>query len=71
MISTTHAIFQGLQDKLKSILKDLPSDISSKIKSSLLKAHRKLRNYFTKFDESLYYTWSASALASLFFDSIN
>lgn len=60
MISTTHAIFRGLQDKLKSILKDSPDDISPKIKSGLLKAHRKLSDYFTKFDESPYYTWSAS-----------
>jgi hypothetical protein len=71
MISTTHAIFRGLQDKLKSILKELPSDISPKIKSGLLKAHRKLSDYFTKFDESPYYTWSASALSSCFFNSIN
>lgn len=60
MISSTHAIFRGLQDKLKSILKDSPDDISPKIKSGLLKAHRKLSDYFTKFDESPYYTWSAS-----------
>ena len=68
MISTTHAIFRGLQDKLKSILKDLPNDISPGIKSGLLTAHCKLSDYFTKFDESPYYTWSASMLpASLIF----
>lgn len=60
MISTTHAIFRGLQDKLKSILNNLPNDVSAGVKNGILKAHRKLSDYFTKFDESPYYTWAAS-----------
>lgn len=60
MISTTHAIFWGLQDKLKGILRSLPNTVSADIKAGLLEAHQKLSDYFTKFDESPFYTWSAS-----------
>jgi hypothetical protein len=54
MLLTTHAIFRGLQDKLKSILQDLPDNIDSSIKLGLLKAHRKLSDYFSNFDKSPY-----------------
>lgn len=60
MISTTHAIFRGLQDKLKAILGSLPDDVTPGVRSGILKAHRKLSDYFYKFDESPYYTWAAS-----------
>jgi hypothetical protein len=60
MISTTHAIFRGLQDSLKNILRGLPNDVTPNIKSGILGAHRKLSDYFTKFDECPYYTWAAS-----------
>ncbi|KAF9542453.1 hypothetical protein CPC08DRAFT_614519, partial [Agrocybe pediades] len=55
MISTTHAIFRGLQDKIKAILRSLPDNVSASVKEALLAAHRKLSDYFTKFDESPYY----------------
>lgn len=60
MISTCHAVFRGLQDQLKHILVSLPANISPSIHSGILSAHRKLSDYFTKFDESPYYTWAAS-----------
>ncbi|KAF8154305.1 hypothetical protein B0H34DRAFT_721407 [Crassisporium funariophilum] len=59
MVSTTHAIFRGLQDDLKTILRDLPASVAPKIKQGLTDAHRKLSDYYTKFDESPFYTWSA------------
>ncbi|KAF9538549.1 hypothetical protein CPC08DRAFT_609849, partial [Agrocybe pediades] len=55
MLSTTHAIFRGLQDKLKDVLRSLPDDTTPRVKSGILKAHRKLSDYFTKFDVSPYY----------------
>ncbi|KAF4617983.1 hypothetical protein D9613_012957 [Agrocybe pediades] len=59
MLSTTHAIFRGLQDKLKEILRGLPDNVNSHVKTGILKSHRKLSDYFTKFDVSPYYTWAA------------
>ncbi|KJA22731.1 hypothetical protein HYPSUDRAFT_138928, partial [Hypholoma sublateritium FD-334 SS-4] len=59
MISTAHAVFRGLQDQLKHILVLLPTNVSPSVHSGILSAHRKLSDYFTKFDESPYYTWAA------------
>ncbi|KAF5387134.1 hypothetical protein D9615_002164 [Tricholomella constricta] len=59
MLSTTHAIFRGLQDELKSILRSLPNTVDVKIKTGLIEAHRKLSDYYHKFDESPFYMWSA------------
>ncbi len=59
MLSTTHAIFRGLQDELKSILRSLPDDVSPELKRALLNAHRKLSDYFYKFDLSPYPLWAA------------
>ncbi|KAF5376117.1 hypothetical protein D9615_007777 [Tricholomella constricta] len=59
MLSTTHAIFRGLQDELKSILRSLPDTVDVKIKTGLIEAHRKLSDYYHKFDESPFYMWSA------------
>ncbi|KAF4620479.1 hypothetical protein D9613_001146 [Agrocybe pediades] len=42
MLSTTHAIFRGLQDKLKEILCRLPDDVNARVKTGILKSHRKL-----------------------------
>lgn len=60
MISTAHAVFRGLQDQLRHILTSLPPNVAPAIHSGILNAHRKLSDYFTKFDESPYYTWAAS-----------
>ncbi|KAF9560397.1 hypothetical protein CPC08DRAFT_620212, partial [Agrocybe pediades] len=55
MISTTHAIFRGPQDRIKTILRELPDGTSASIKQALVASHRKLSDYFTKFDQSPYY----------------
>jgi len=59
MLSTTHAIFRGLQDDLKGILRDLPDSVSPKIKLGLVDTHRKLSDYYYRYDESPFYTWAA------------
>ena len=61
MLSTTHAIFRGLQDDIKNILRDLPNSVSPRIKLGLTDAHRKLRDYYYQYDASPFYTWAACA----------
>ena len=46
MLSTVHAIFRGLQDDIKDILRSLPNSVSPRIKSGLTDAHRKLSDYY-------------------------
>lgn len=58
-LSHVHAIFRGLQDELKDILCALPNSVSPNIKKGLTDAHRKLSDYYYKFDESPFYTWAA------------
>ena len=65
MLSTTHAIFHGLQDDLKQSLTELPNSAPSGLKISLVKAHHKLSDYYTKLDESPLYIWASC----LFFHS--
>ena len=60
MLSSTHAIFCGLQDDLRNSLANLPDNALAKLKTSLMKAHRKLSAYYTKLDESPYYIWASS-----------
>jgi len=57
MLSSTHTIFRGLQDDLHNSLADLPDNALAKLKISLMKAHWKLSDYYTKLDESPYYIW--------------
>jgi hypothetical protein len=59
MLSTTHAIFRGLQEHIQQIYHDLPMSTPLKIKASLLDAHKKLSDYYYKFDQSPFYTWAA------------
>jgi hypothetical protein len=59
MLSTTHAIFRGLQEDIKGILRSLPATVSSRIKHGLIDAHTKLSDYYHKYDESPFYTWAA------------
>lgn len=59
MLSTTHAVFRGLQDEIKSILTHLPNSTPPEIKKGLTDAHLKLSDYYYKFDESPFYIWSA------------
>jgi hypothetical protein len=57
MLSTTHAIFQGLQDDIKTILPDL---VSLNIKMGLTDAHCKLSDYY-QYNASSFYTWAVCA----------
>ncbi|KAJ7592547.1 hypothetical protein C8J56DRAFT_717112, partial [Mycena floridula] len=57
MLSTVHAIFRGLQKTIREELAKLSSSIDPGIKRGLLDVHRKLNNYYFKFDQSVYYTW--------------
>ncbi|KAF8223262.1 hypothetical protein L208DRAFT_1317767, partial [Tricholoma matsutake] len=59
MLSTTHAIFWGLQEDIKGILQSLPAPVSPRIKHGLIDAHTKLSDYYHKYDESPFYTWAA------------
>ncbi|KAJ7348858.1 hypothetical protein DFH08DRAFT_697701, partial [Mycena albidolilacea] len=67
MISTTHTVFRGLQQSIRDNIRLLPDDIAPEIKEGLISAHLKLSDYYTKFDESPYYTWAARALSSKFY----
>ena len=59
MLSTTLAVFRGLQDDIKTILRSLATNVSPVIKAGLLDAHEKLSEYYYKYDESPFYTWAA------------
>jgi hypothetical protein len=63
MLSTTHAIFRGLQEHIRLIYRDLPMSTPQKIKAGLLDAHQKLSDYYYKFDQSPFYTWAARTSA--------
>lgn len=58
-LSTTHAIFRGLQEHVADIIRFLPASSNSQTKDGLLDAHRKLSDYYYKYDQSPFYTWSA------------
>lgn len=59
MLSTTHAIFRGLQEDIRESIRTLPEDTPVRLKNSLVNAHRKLSDYYTKLDESPLYLWSS------------
>ena len=62
MFSTVHAIFHGLQDHIHLALADLPDSAPHQLTNGLIKAHKKLSNYYYHSDESPYYTWAACML---------
>lgn len=59
MLSTTHAIFRGLQEELRDTLRSLPDSTSPCLIKGLTDAHRKLSDYYHTFDVSPFYSWSA------------
>jgi hypothetical protein len=61
MISTTHAIFRGLQDDIKDILRHIPDSASPNITVGLTDAHLKLSDYYYQYDASPFYIWAARA----------
>ena len=65
MLSSTHAIFRGLQDSLADSLRSLPNDTPTLLRRALLNAHRKLSDYYGKSDESPYYTWASRTSLTL------
>ncbi len=68
MLSTTHAVFRGLQDDVKKIIASLLQTTPPELKQGLLDAHRKLSDYYYKYDESPFYTWAARMFIFLFYD---
>lgn len=58
MLLTTLAIFYGLQDDIKTILHGLTTAVPHSIKMGLINAHRKLSEYYFKYNESPFYTWA-------------
>jgi hypothetical protein len=59
MLSFTTTIFRGLQDDLQATIRHLPVGTPSVLRNGLLEAHRKLSDYYYKFDQSPLYTWAA------------
>ncbi|KAG1795437.1 uncharacterized protein HD556DRAFT_1235690, partial [Suillus plorans] len=59
MLSSTQAIFHGLQESLQESLHMLPNNTPPCLKDSLIKVHRKLSNYYIKFNGSPFYIWSS------------
>jgi hypothetical protein len=59
MLSSTHAIFRGLQDSITESLRSLPNNTPPLLRRALLNVHRKLSDYYGKSDESPYYTWAS------------
>jgi hypothetical protein len=49
---STHSIFSGLQKTLKDKLTALPPNSDPELVDGLTKAHRKLSDYYYKFDQS-------------------
>jgi hypothetical protein len=64
MLSTTHAVFRGLQEDVRNIIRNLPLSTSRCLKKGLTDAHRKLSDYYHIFDESPYYLWSSRELTN-------
>lgn len=44
---------------LRTTIKELPVGTPSVLRNGLLEAHRKLSEYYYKFDQSPFYTWAA------------
>ena len=59
MLSTTHAVFRGLQEDLCDIIRELPETVPPSLKKGLTDAHHKLSDYYYKIDASPYYLWSS------------
>ncbi|KAJ6600737.1 hypothetical protein B0H10DRAFT_1824498, partial [Mycena sp. CBHHK59/15] len=68
MVSTTHAVFRWLQTHLKKAIAGLPNDADPALRQGLIDAHRKLSDYYTKFDQSRYYGGGYDFMSSRNFD---
>jgi hypothetical protein len=56
MISATHIVFRGLQEKLRKLFGTLPDNVAPQLKQGIISSHTKLSDYYTKFDEYPLYT---------------
>ena len=59
MLSSTYAIFCGLQEELWETLCSLPNSTSPQLVKGLTDAHLKLSDYYHTFDTSPFYSWSS------------
>ncbi|KAN0131304.1 Ribonuclease H-like domain containing protein [Lactarius tabidus] len=50
---------EGLKEHIQGIYRNLPSSTPSRIKAGLLDAHKKLSDYYYRYDQSPFYTWAA------------
>lgn len=55
---STHAIFKGVQDSLRTSMRAILCGSPPQLLNGLKAAHLKLADYFTKFDASPLYVWS-------------
>ncbi|KAJ7192893.1 hypothetical protein GGX14DRAFT_307899, partial [Mycena pura] len=55
MLSATHGVFLGLQKRLQAQLRAIPAGTSPELADALTAAHRKLSDYYYKYDESPFY----------------
>jgi hypothetical protein len=65
-ISSTHAVFRGLQDSLTENLRQLPPLAPMQLRKALQQAHEKLSTYIFKFNESPYPIWATRECTCLF-----
>jgi hypothetical protein len=57
-LSACHAVLHNLQNHLRTALSKLPDSAPPQLRQGLVKAHQKLSDYHTHFDESPYYLWA-------------
>lgn len=55
MLSHTHAIFFGLQEDLRTSIRELPTSTPSSLRNGLVRVHEKLSDYYYKTDASPLY----------------
>ncbi|KAF5317589.1 hypothetical protein D9758_018466 [Tetrapyrgos nigripes] len=58
MLSRTLEIMQDLEQHVRDIVASLPASTPTYIRDALVASHNKLSEYYYKFDESPFYTWS-------------
>ena len=59
MLSTTYAVFHGLQEELWDTLCSLPNSTTPRLVKGLTDSHLKLSDYYHTFDTSPFYSWSS------------
>lgn len=64
-LSTVYVVFRQLEDSILSILSTLPEGTPVELRRGLLNAHRKLSDYYRKFDKSPFYTWATCKLSNI------